>query len=287
MLLAVLLVQVGSVLHATWNLLATRVRGDARIFVWVYSAISLLFLGPTAVVVLATTDARMDVRWAWVSLVSALWHTAYALALQQSYARSDLNVAYPVARGVGPVLVAVVAVTVLGERLGLGGWLGIGLIALGVAVVSSGALEGSDHARRVAGVRWGLLVAVAIAGYTLWDDHAVNALGVDPVLYYLGTGTWQFLLLTAVTARRWREAVAVGRANLGVATGVALLVPTAYILVLVAMTMAPVALVASLRSTSIAIGSIAAWLLLREPHGGRRLAGAALVVAGVCAMVAA
>ena len=67
---------------------------------------------------------------------------------------------------------------------------------------------------------------------------------------------------------------------------VAVLSPLAYVLVLFALRLAPVSLVAPARELSIVIGSIGAWLLLREPNPARRLSGAVIVLAGVAAIAA-
>lgn len=284
MLLAALLVTLGSVAHATWNLLATRAQGSGTLFVWAYSLCSLAFLGPAAAVVVLVTGAQPSWTLAGASLVSGLMHGTYALALQAAYTHADLNVAYPVARGLGPVLVVFWAVLVLAEPMTGLGWLGLALTVVGVVVVSAGG--GAVDAHRVAhGLRWGLLVAVTIAAYTLWDDHAMTALDLDPVLYYVGTGVFMFAGLSVAVRGRYAAGLAVLHRQWRVAAAVGVLVPVAYVLVLVAMTMAPISVIAPLRSTSIAIGSVMAWLWLREPHGPRRLAGAALITLGVVALV--
>lgn len=283
---AVILVLVGSATHATWNLLASRTAGsDARLFVWVYSCFSLAVLAPACGVALLLGAAA---SWplVWASLASGVFHIAYALGLQAAYARSDVNVTYPVARGLGPVLVALVAVIALGENLGWPGWIGIALITAGVATVSTGVTHDvAGRARRAAGLRWGLLVASSIAVYTLWDAHAVTDLDLDPVLYYTGTGVWMFLLLSAACWHRWSQARVILHRHWRVATLIGALTPISYVLVLIALTRAPVSVVAPLRGTSIVMGSVAAWWWLGESNGGRRLLGAVVVTAGIAALV--
>ena len=285
MLSAVVLTLVGSVAHAAWNLLASRAHTeDSGLFVWVYSVLSLVLLAPAALVAVLL---GAQLSWTLVSAaaVSALFHTAYAVSLQAAYSRSDLNVTYPVARGLGPVLAAGFAVAVLGERLGPLGWLGVALITLGVAVVSTGAAAAPSRLRQSAGLRWGLVIAAAIAAYTLWDAHAVATLGVDPLTYYAVGGAWMVLVLSVGCAGRLGGAGPLLRRHWRTGVAVAVLSPLAYVLVLVALTLAPVSVVAPLRSTSIVVGSLVAWWWFDEAHGGRRLAGAAVVTAGVAALV--
>ena len=93
---------------------------------------------PAAAVVVLVTGAQPSWTLAGASLVSGLMHGTYALALQAAYTHADLNVAYPVARGLGPVLVVFWAVLVLAEPMTGLGWLGLALTVVGVVVVSAG-----------------------------------------------------------------------------------------------------------------------------------------------------
>lgn len=283
MLLAIALTQLGSITHATWNLAAAKVAGGGRTFVWVYSVLAMAWMLPVAGIQLA-----IGVEWRWVylpaGLVSGLLHGLYALALQRAYVDSDLNVAYPVGRGLAPLMVAIIAVVLLGERLRSGGWLGVLLIVAGVAIVSAGKLGEGDRARQLAGLRMGVLVALCTTGYTLWDDYAVGHLRLDPLLYNSGNVVVVGLLLTLGCWSRRRQGIEMLRAHPGPVIAVAILMPVSYLLVLFAMTMAPVSVVAPLRSTSIVLGSLAAWLIVKEPGGPRRVVGALVVLVGVLAL---
>ena len=66
---------------------------------------------------------------------------------------------------------------------------------------------------------------------------------------------------------------------------VALLSPVAYILVLRAMQEAPVALVAAARESSIVVGALFGWLVLKEARPLHRLVGSAVVAVGIAAIV--
>ena len=69
------------------------------------------------------------------------------------------------------------------------------------------------------------------------------------------------------------------------ALAVALLSPLAYIFVLRAMQEAPVALVAAARESSIVVGALFGWLVLKEARPLHRLVGSAVVAAGIAAIV--
>lgn len=288
---ALALVLVAALLHALWNLAAKRVQDDGYVFVWGYDLLSVLLWVPIALVVLAGQGWPVSASLLWGSLVSGVIHIAYQLWLQTGYDRADLGVVYPVARGVGPLLSMLVAVAALGERPGPLALVGGLVIIAGIVVVAT-ARSGERRHRARDGVIWGVLTGAAIAAYTLWDDHAVTGLGLDPVVYFaLGTA-WQTLLLTPglrrhvgtgaagrrelarVWRRYWREAVAV-----------AVLSPLAYVLVLTAMQTTPVALVAPARESSIVVGALLGAWMFGERGLARKLIGALIVLAGIALTV--
>jgi drug/metabolite transporter (DMT)-like permease len=227
-------------------------------------------------VVAGASPARV---WLLGAAVTAILHVAYQLVLQRGYAEGDLNLVYPLARGSGPLITFVVAVVVLGQRPGLVAGLGVVAVVAGVLLIALGPTR--DVAR--AGLLFGLLTGAAIAAYTLWDNFSVNHLDVPPVPYFVLGIVLQLPWLTALLATR-RDPVPIGdvwRETRGPALVVGLLSPLAYILVLRALQMAPVALVAPARETAIVIGAVYGWLVLKEPRPARRLVGAVVVLAGI------
>jgi drug/metabolite transporter (DMT)-like permease len=275
------LVLTAAVCHAIWNIAAKQVTGDSYLFVWWYDLWSTLLWVPVGVIILA----RAGWPWSWGllfgPLVSAVVHIAYQLSLQTGYNRADLGVVYPVARGVGPLLTMTVALGALHERPGWTGVLG-GLVILGGILVVAAGRGGPHRYRAMAGVRWGVLTGAAIAGYTLWDDHAMTSLALVPVTYFAVGSAWQVAMLTPGLRRH--DTAALGRAlhahwrQIGV---VAVLSPLAYILVLEAMRTTPVSLVAPVRESSIVVGSLLAWWLFKEPDPLRKVIGAGVVLVGI------
>lgn len=130
-------------------------------------------------------------------------------------------------------------------------------------------------------------MGLAIASYTLWDDHAVTDLGLHPLAYFGVAVTFQSLILLPSAVHRRALIVPALRTSWLPAALVAVLSPTAYILVLFAMQTTPVSLVAPLRESSIVIGSLAGWLIFREPKPLRRLAGASVVLGGIALIATA
>ena len=79
--------------------------------------------------------------------------------------------------------------------------------------------------------------------------------------------------------------VAEWRANRGTIVAVGALVPVSYVLVLYAMTPAPVSVVAPARELSMMVGVLFGWWLLGEADVGRRLAGSGLIAGGVIVLM--
>ena len=276
---ALALVLVAAVLHATWNLAVKGVTEDRVTFIWLYITVTVVCWVPVAVVWMVVAGDRP--RWGWLlgAAVTGILHVAYQLALQRGYAEGDLNVVYPLARGSGPLLTFVVAVTVLGQHPGAVAAAGVLAVVVGVVLIAL--RPGHDGVRT--GVMWGFLTGATIASYTLWDSYAVNDLAVPPVPYFVLGTVLQLPWLTVLLASRSTTASVgeVWQRTRGPALVVGLLSPLAYILVLRALQLAPVSLVAPARETSIVIGAVFGWLVLREPRPARRLVGAVVVLAGI------
>jgi drug/metabolite transporter (DMT)-like permease len=205
--------------------------------------------------------------------------------LQRGYEVADLSVVYPLARGSGPLLSVFAAVVLLGERPGVWGLLGAGLVVTGVLVIGTGSGATDRRARR-AGYVYGLLTGATIAAYTLWDDHSVNALAVPPLVYFSAGALLQSMMLAPRALRRG-DVGRLWRAHRREALIVGVFSPVAYLLVLYAMRLAPVSLVAPAREVSIVLGSLAAWRVLGEADPVRRLAGSVIVLIGIAAIAAA
>ncbi|MGH8881587.1 MAG: DMT family transporter, partial [Stackebrandtia sp.] len=280
--LALLLVAAAAVCHAVWNLAAKRASDGGTVFVWMNSLGSAVILLPLVVVLIVIYPPQ----WSWTlpatMVVTGLLHLGYSVVLQRGYQHGDLSVVYPLARGTGPALSVGFAILVLGERPGVIGILGaLGVIA-GILVIGLG--KAAKGAKLSAGIGYGLLTGVFIASYTVWDAWAVGPLAISPILYEWGSSAFRGMMLTPYALRRRPQIRHVWTKHRRSVFVVATIAPAAYILVLFAYRYAPVSLVAPARELSIVIGSVFAWLLLREPQAGRRITGAVVVLIGVVAL---
>lgn len=290
-LLAFLLVMTAAFAHASWNLLAKRA-AHCRHFNWYFSTGAALLFMPFAAFALADFAPRISAVALLVLFSTCVLHTLYSASLQRGYRASDLSVVYPVARGTGPLVSFVGAIVVLGERPSLIAAAGALLVVAGVLVLAGGRrlwreLRNPREVRGtlVAGLYWGGLTGLLIASYTLNDGYAVKVLLIPPILVDYVGNLFRSLVLAPGALRDRANAAAEFRRFWKEAIGVSILGPTGYILVLYAMTMAPVSHVAPAREMSMMIGAWFGARLLGEGRVTQRVLGAALIVAGVAALV--
>ena len=276
------LVLVAALAHASWNLLAKRAEGGTG-FVWLYTVAASVIYLPVLVAALIVDPGPLGLEAFVFMAGSGALHTVYASLLQRGYRTGDLSLVYPLARGTGPLIATVAAIAFFGERPGPVALAGAGLIVAAVLSLARPAPGAGGAHAQAAGIA--VMTGVAIAGYTLWDKHAVDALALSPLVYYWGTNTANALLLTVLVLRGRQRSVKIAwRTSKAAAAGVALLSPLAYVLVLFALARAPVSAVAPARELSILVGTLLGTTVLAEGDARRRFLSSAAIVAGVVAL---
>jgi drug/metabolite transporter (DMT)-like permease len=287
---ALALVITAALLHALWNIAAKKAGGDHR-FVLMGGLLVALIWAPAALWLAPGELPRWGrAEWA-VALASAITHLLYFNTLLKGYRESDLTVVYPVARGTGPLITAVAAVLLLGERLSLAGTAGVLAVAGGVFFVAGGpglwakAHDPLQRARVHAGLRWGALTGLLIATYTVVDGYGVKVMLMSPVLLdYFGNLLRLPFMLPQVLRDppgAFREA---WRRQWKYALLLAVVSPLGYILVLYAVKQAPLSHVAPAREVSMLFAALLGGRLLGEGDRGSRLLGAACIAGGVAAL---
>ena len=283
---ALAMVIVAALLHALWNIVAKKTGGN-RHFVLLGGLVLAGFWAPVGVWLGWSEVPRWGaLQWTFVGL-SGITHLMYLHVLLKGYRVSDLTVVYPVARGTGPLISSLLAVSVLGEAMSLHGAAGVLCVCGGVFVVAGGPAllrAAHDPARRArvhAGLRWGAATGAVIATYTVLDGYAVKRLLIAPILidYFGNVVRLPFMLPTllrdppgfvdAWRRYKWHALV------LGVVS------PMAYVLVLYAIRLAPLSHVAPAREISMLFAALIGGRLLGEGDRGQRLLGAALMAGGV------
>ncbi len=274
-----LLVAVAAMAHATWNLTIKRAATSGPSFLWLTFLVGAIVFLPFGLVSLFASGANV-VHWAFFALVSGALQVVYFLLLQRGYRVGDVSVVYPLARGTGPLLSVVFAIVLFHERPGVLALIGAAVVIAGVVTIGLAGARAGSHVNR-AGVVYGLGVGVLIATYTLWDANAVTTGGMPPVALYWGSVTFQLVLLAPAALRERTKLGPVARQHWRAVLVVGILAPLAYILILLAIQLAPVSIIAPAREVSVVIVGLGGWLLFREPHPVQRLIGAGIVLVGV------
>ena len=218
-----------------------------------------------------------------ILLLAMLLHGLYPFLLVAAYRHGDPSAAFPLARGIAPLTVAILAL-VGGDGPKRPERIAGALIIAGA--IASLALERGRLGTSQAGK--GLVLAVAtgivVGCYTI----------VDSIGLHMGTTPWTFIVwffvldgvfvTSAVGLVRWRAVPAFLRENWRSGLLAGILGVATYGLVLYALAIGSVVQVAALRETSVIFGAIFGTFFLREPFGRRRLVAAIAVASGAAFM---
>jgi drug/metabolite transporter (DMT)-like permease len=209
---------------------------------------------------------------------SIVLHLGYYIALTEAYRYADISQVYPIARGGAPLLTTAIALLVLQEPITLLGTLGIVLLAGGVVLMS---FAGRDRNLDLRTLVLALLTAAIICGYTLVDGIGARIAG-DPHAYSAALFVIDGfpLLLFAL----WRNGSGNFPAlvkNPGTAFVGGIMSLGSYWIAIWAMTVAPIAVVAALRESSVLFAALIAHIILKEPLRPRRAMAAGFICLGL------
>jgi drug/metabolite transporter (DMT)-like permease len=263
-----------AVCHAGWNALI-------KVGLDPLSTTTLISLGSGLVALVALPLVGMPAvaAWPWIA-ASTVIHLFYFAALVEAYRTGDLGHVYPIARGSAPLMTAAASAFFVGERLSLLSWSGIVLLAAGVLLLSARGSRELTHVDKRA-VGFALLTALTICAYSVVDGVGARA-SHNSLSYVL----WLFIGIALVLPpyALWRDGrdviPAMQRYWLRGFAGGGLQV-LSYGIAVWAMTIAPIAIVASLRETSVLFGAILAVTVLNEPLRAIRIAAALLILCGL------
>jgi drug/metabolite transporter (DMT)-like permease len=262
---------VAAALHGAWNVL-TKVSGNPLRTLQRANAVAAIVATPfVGVAWLVAGRPTFSLAALGLCVGSAVLELMYMWTLSRAYQLGDLSAVYPIARGTAPVLAVAVGLLVLGEHLAPLQLFGVALLLVGIVTVARP--KSAGRATLLA-----LATGVLIASYSSVDRIGVRL--VAPWLFgwlmlvLVATGLWawgSFAKWGGTEGLPWRRAGIVGLLQWG-----------GYFLVLVALSIAPLAIVAPVRES--AIVAVALWgvFKLREREGAPlKVVGAALTFAGI------
>jgi len=271
-------VLLAALLHASWNAM---IKGGGDVLHDTAGiVVGAMLIGLPFVFVVPLPVAA---AWPFI-FASVTVHLAYYWLMVSAYRAGDLSLVYPLMRGVAPLLTAVAGIAVFGEMPAPVAWFGMLLISAGVFALGYRAL---GHAPSRAAVAFALANAAVIALYTLIDGQGARVSGNawSYIVWLFVLDGIPFSLWMLATRRASFIAHLRSRSRRALVGGG--LSAAAYSISVWAMTQAPVALVASLRETSVLFATLIGARMLRERLSPRRWTGVIAVVVGVVALKAA
>jgi uncharacterized membrane protein len=278
----IVLVLVSAGLHVAWNV-RLKTAGDPLRAATVGLLAASIGIVPAGFAAwwLAGQPA-LPVEGIALALASGVLEAVYFVLLSAAYRRGDLSVVYPIARGTAPLLAVAIGVGLLGERLGLAGSIGVALLLVGFLLLQRPWQAVRGHGLDPS-VVFAFATGVSIATYT-----AVDRLGtrlIDPLTYAaILWVTGAVLLVLWIRFVAGGGLFAGGREQLRSAAIGGWLTLAAYMLVLWALSVAPLSGVAPLRESAsvfaAAWGSVRLGEAIDRVDTVRRVGASCLIVGG-------
>lgn len=282
-------------MHAGWNFISQR-RSPSLAFFFVTAVFAALTISPILLIHREVLTRVPTAVW-WLVLATGMAQMVYFFGLAGAYRRGDISLAYPLARALPVLLVAVISL-----RWGNGGQIGpLGL--LGMALITIGCIilplrhwqQFSLHAYRDAVVLMAVVAAIGTTGYTLIDDEALRQLRaalplpnsqITLLFIALQTSSTAVMLglatLLSPTERGQLRQMWHNRTLLRTSLVTGVVIMATYGLVLAAMAyVSNVSYVAAFRQLSIPIGALLGLTLQQEPRYRPKLLGIGIVSIGL------
>jgi drug/metabolite transporter (DMT)-like permease len=262
--------------HGTWNILL-KSSGDP-LAIFRRATLMSGVIATIALIPLVVVFGRPQATGAAVALclLSSVLETVYLILLSVAYRRGELSAVYPIARGSAPLMAVAIGLVVLGEKLSAPQLAGVALLLVGIATVSFSQSRGQATLPA-------LMTGVAIALYTTVDRLGVRM--TAPWFY-----GWLLFTLMAIelpiaitlTKRLVGPAPATDVPGWGKSAIIGGFMWAGYFLVLWALSLAPLAVVAPVRETSIvAVAAWGVWRMRERRSAAMKISGAAATLAGV------
>jgi drug/metabolite transporter (DMT)-like permease len=270
------LVLLAALMHASWNAV---IKSDPdRLASFGLVMLAGCFFGLVLAPFVPFPDAA-----AWPYLAgSVIVHVFYYVFLLRAYAHGDLSLVYPIARGLGPTLVAIMSGTLIGEFLNFRESVGVVLVSLGIAGLAFA--RGIPNFAERRAIVLAVCTGFTIAAYTVIDGLGARASGnaLSYIVWLnLLEGPWVFVFAC------WKRGPAIyvyirqywwrGSAGGVVAT-------IGYGIAIWASSLGAIAHVSALRETSVLFATLMGTFLLGEKFGKLRIVAAIVLVAGLLAM---
>lgn len=213
--------------------------------------------------------------------LSLVLHVIYFYSVASAYRYGDLNLAYPIMRGVAPILTLIFGGIIFSDAIHP--WIAVGIVLICLGVILLGFKKSPSTANHQKTLLFALGNAVIIAAYTIVDGQGariatqvwsyvglllfLNGYVFPTILMWQRRNTFTRVQTMQYVKHRGLYALIGGSCVMG-----------SYSIVLWAMTQAPIAMVAAIRETSVLFAFVFAVVFLKEPIYLQRIIG----ILGIC-----
>jgi drug/metabolite transporter (DMT)-like permease len=273
--LALVLILISALIHASWNVVLKSASDKFVVTVWLGIIGFVMALPGLYWVGLPNTTV---LPWIFASLFI---HVIYQFSLQKSYDLAPFSVVYPISRGTGPLVVALLGFLVVGDQMATIGLVGVGLISLGIFSMTRPEPNELQHPEKLLKhVMMAMGLGLLIGTYTLIDANGVRS-GSTPFIFIVWSYIFYGIAYTtfAMMVRRDRL-ISDLRASAKIGITVGLLANTGYGLALLAFNYGVVGEIAALRELSIIFAVVIGFFFLSEKIGMRRIRAVVIISIG-------
>ena len=276
----ILLLIIAAIFHSTWNTLVKKSE-DKQVFTWLaLVAFSIIFFIPFCFIMKPVSMQG----WLFMLLSGSL-EAMYFYLLASAYKYGDLSLVYPLSRGLAPVFVVIIATVFLKEAISVTGAVGIFSIVIGIYIIHlpvlslKGLLEPFSYMKQTAS-KLAILTGVTTGLYSTVDKTALNYVD-NTMLLYMKFLTASILLLPFMVSKKQKLIKAEWKNSKLKIIIVALLLSSAYFLVLIAMASSKVSYTSSVREVSIVFASIIGTFYLKEKFAVKKTIGTLFIFIGI------
>ena len=293
--IAIILIIISAIAHASWNLLGKSHKPNAAFFL-LANVTGTLCLGIIASTAFSLFSQVPTSVW-YLLIATGLCQTIYFTGLSNGYLHGDLSIIYPAVRGLPALIVVWISLLIgRGDYISIQSILGCGFIFIGCLILPMHRFQDFrvDNYRNLSSF-FALLAALGTVGYSFIDDLALRQLRQLP---NTNLAIWQITIFYAffegVFTTLWMAIVGlpyqIVRSDLRhlfkttwprvAFTG--FMIAITYVLVLISLAfVSDVSYVVGFRQLSIPLGAMMGIVLLKEPAHKPRLFGVGILFIGL------
>jgi uncharacterized membrane protein len=261
-------------LHALWNFIVRK--GDNMAF-----GMAGVILGHVVFAISGMTYAGLPPWESWgFIIVSGVLHLMYQVFLLNAYRFGELTQVYPIARGFAPLIITALSIAVLSVELSILHLVGITIIS--GTIIGHGLDQYRHHRADVNSLILALLAGFCIACYSIVDGYGTRIAG--SALSFYGASTIINAILFIPYLLVFEKGV-IGQLYKPEGLKILLLGGAAsylaYVTVLWAVLSAPIAVVSSIRETSVLFALLLGTMVLKERLTLGKIIMTVLILAGI------